>query len=286
MENSDYNFILLNTARVEKERWGWKHVSSPFARLYLPDTPGAKIITQKRTVKLTPDNLYLVPSYMFHRYDCDNPFIINYIIIYNESDVFSRYSFPFELQATPLDVLLVRRLLELNPNMALENPDPDDYDNIDYLKARLSRRRLTERKVDIETRAILQLLAMRFMSLATPKVNECDERIVMAIKYVNDNIKKEIYIDEMANCCSMQKDYFVRQFKKALGCNPLYYITRKKIEKAQLLLLTCDEPVKNIAYELGYDNVPYFHSLFKKITGLSPTEYRNSPLKATGDENS
>ena len=60
---------------------------------------------------------------------------------------------------------------------------------------------------------------------------------------------------------------------------PLQYIVKKKIEKAQLLLITKDLAIKEIAYTLGYDNYSYFNKLFKKQTGLTPQTYKESNRK-------
>ncbi len=60
---------------------------------------------------------------------------------------------------------------------------------------------------------------------------------------------------------------------------PLQYINRKKIEKAQLILLTDDMPIKNIAYLLGYEDQSYFNRFFKKIIGMTPQKYRYSIKK-------
>ena len=56
--------------------------------------------------------------------------------------------------------------------------------------------------------------------------------------------------------------------------HPLQYINQKKIEKAQLILITEDIPVKNIAYLLAYEDHSYFNRLFKKITDVTPQQYR------------
>ena len=56
-------------------------------------------------------------------------------------------------------------------------------------------------------------------------------------------------------------------------------LVKKKIEKAQLLLITKDLAIKEIAYTLGYDNYSYFIKLFKKQTGLTPQTYKESNRK-------
>lgn len=70
------------------------------------------------------------------------------------------------------------------------------------------------------------------------------------------------------------KRSFYPSFQKEVGTTPLQYINQKKIEKAQLILITEDIPVKNIAYLLAYEDHSYFNRLFKKITDVTPQQYR------------
>ena len=72
----------------------------------------------------------------------------------------------------------------------------------------------------------------------------------------------------------MTKPYFIRIFKQHFGMSPLQYINHKKMERAQLLLLTEDMTVKEVAFALGFNDHSYFIRLFKKITGRTPQEYR------------
>ena len=74
----------------------------------------------------------------------------------------------------------------------------------------------------------------------------------------------------------MSKDHFIRLFRKEVGETPVQYINHKKIEQAQLLLLTQDCSVKEIAYSLSFTDNSYFNRLFRKITGISPSKYRES----------
>ena len=57
---------------------------------------------------------------------------------------------------------------------------------------------------------------------------------------------------------------------------PASYITNKKMERAELLLITTDIPVKQIAHDLGYNDLSYFIRIFKKHTGITPQQYRKS----------
>ena len=72
------------------------------------------------------------------------------------------------------------------------------------------------------------------------------------------------------------KRSFYPFIKKETGVTPSKYINQKKIEKAQLILVTDEMSVKNVAFSLSFDDYSYFNRLFKKTTGLTPQEYRNS----------
>jgi AraC family transcriptional regulator len=70
------------------------------------------------------------------------------------------------------------------------------------------------------------------------------------------------------------KDHFTRIFKSLLGMPPCEFIIRKRIEKAQLLLLTTDLSHTRIMEETGIRNASYFSRIFKKYTSYTPAVYR------------
>ena len=59
-----------------------------------------------------------------------------------------------------------------------------------------------------------------------------------------------------------------------MGETPNVYVTKKKMEKAELLLVTSDLSVKQVADSLGYEDYSYFNKLFKKNAGVTPQQYR------------
>lgn len=67
--------------------------------------------------------------------------------------------------------------------------------------------------------------------------------------------------------------------RNEVKATPLQYINRKKIEHAQLTLVTSDTQVKDVALNLGFEDYSYFNRLFKKLVGTTPQEYRHSNHK-------
>lgn len=128
----------------------------------------------------------------------------------------------------------------------------------------------------IETQGILSQLISRFLARRTEKLESKDLRINIALQYIHENIHNNIQLDNLSDLLHISNDHFIRIFKSEMKYTPLKYITMKKIEKAQLLLLTTNLSVKNIAYELSYDNISYFTRLFKSYTNKTPVEYRSN----------
>ena len=94
------------------------------------------------------------------------------------------------------------------------------------------------------------------------------------LKHIHEHIAEEIDVKELADVASVTKTYFIRLFKQEFGLSPIQYINRKKVERAQLLLFTTDNSVKEVAYKLGFSDHSYFIRLFRKIASITPQEYR------------
>jgi YesN/AraC family two-component response regulator len=99
------------------------------------------------------------------------------------------------------------------------------------------------------------------------------ESIQMAIKYLEDNYQGKITADELSQHFSIPLKRFQKGFKQATGSTVHDFLLAIRIQKAKNLLHT-DEPIKNIPEKSGFSNPTYFWTVFKKLTGETPIEYR------------
>ena len=102
-----------------------------------------------------------------------------------------------------------------------------------------------------------------------------DEPIKKAQEFIEKNYQDKITIDDLASHVAVSRRNFERRFKKATSNTVAEYIQRVKIEAAKMSLESTRENVNDAMYKVGYSDPKAFRVSFKKITGLSPVEYRN-----------
>ena len=268
------HLLILNVGlAIHNADWNWRNVNSPFTRLYYVTEGAARILLPTGIQELKPDHLYLVPSFTTHSYLCDTHFAHYYLHIYedhqSESSILEDFSFPTEIPAGDLELPLIKRLCGINPTMQLPQSDPTSYDNNPTLIKNIIKNKQRTFCDKVESRGIVYQLMARFLKDAQPKAEINDDRIQKVLSYIRKNIYKTIDIDSLAAISCLSKDHFIRLFRKEVNNTPLQYINQKKIEKAQLILITDSMPIKNISYLLA------FNRLFKKLTGVTPQQYRD-----------
>ena len=275
------NTIMLNVGLgIMDGNWNWQQVSSPFTRIYCVTEGEARLHLPDSIYTLTPGHLYIIPAYTMHSYECHGRFVHYYLHVYEgfkkETNVFELYDFPTEVTAQEGDEQLFVTMCREYPDAKLLNYDPKSYDNTtkftDYAK-RYSDMPIYQK---MWLRGCILILFSRFMAEAKLKMWTKDERVGNALKYIHKNIYDDIDIDDLADVANVTKPYLIRLFKRYLNISPLQYINRKKIEKAELYLLTENISIKELAYTLGFSDHSYFIRLFKKITGRTPQEYRET----------
>ncbi len=105
--------------------------------------------------------------------------------------------------------------------------------------------------------------------------NHTDESIKLVQEYIEANIQERITIDQLADLVSLGRRSFERRFKIATNNSVLQYINRVKIESAKRFFETSRKNINEVMYDVGYSDTKAFRTIFKKITGLTPIEYRN-----------
>ena len=186
------------------------------------------------------------------------------------------WDFPVEADAAEYDIELFKRLTYINPFLKLPMSNPEIYDNHKTLVNNIDMNMRRPFHDKVESRGILFILLSRFLKMATPKVETHDDRIRSIISHIRSKLYENHDIDQLAKFACMSKDHFIRIFRKETGETPNAYITKKKMEAAELLLITSEDSIKSVAMSLGYNDCSYFNKIFKKYSGITPQQYRKT----------
>lgn len=96
--------------------------------------------------------------------------------------------------------------------------------------------------------------------------------------YMQAHIHQPLALDALAQQLSLSKYHFAKRYKKLTGTSAINHFINLKIEHACQQLDTGSQNINEIGYALGYDDAYYFSRIFKKVMGMSPTQYRKMRL--------
>ncbi|MNQ82398.1 HTH-type transcriptional regulator YesS [compost metagenome] len=124
----------------------------------------------------------------------------------------------------------------------------------------------------------LKQLLLRWVTQTAEAVQEKKEEkhpiTSLVIDYINEHLSEEIYLDVLADKLKMSSGYLSSYFKGKTGKNIVDYINETRITKATSLLADNRIKVHDAAKTVGYQNITSFNRMFKKYTGVTPSEYR------------
>jgi len=102
-----------------------------------------------------------------------------------------------------------------------------------------------------------------------------DEKVKQIQEYIEGNYGERMTVDGLAQRVAMSRRSFERRFKQATGNTVVEYLQRVKIEAAKRSFESSRKNISEVMYDVGYSDSKAFRNVFKKLTGLTPIEYRN-----------
>ncbi len=108
-------------------------------------------------------------------------------------------------------------------------------------------------------------------------INVRDADIQQATRYIYQNFRRPLTLEDVAAVASLSPTYFSKKFKLVTGMGFKEYLNYVRLKHAQTALLTTGNTITDIALECGFNDSNYFKDLFRKVYGRSPREYRKNP---------
>ena len=131
---------------------------------------------------------------------------------------------------------------------------------------------ITEKEREKEEKARLKREQSDFAFMAS-QIN--DATTARILKYVTEHIDTpDLKIDDIADAMGMSRSVLYTKIKQQLGMTPIDFVRHVRIMRACELLKDTDEPLSSVAFAVGFSDPKYFSKVFKRETGIVPTEYR------------
>lgn len=274
------NICVLNAGYTRTtQAWKGTGLSSPFARLYYVKSGHAVLHLPHTEVHVRGGFMYLVPSFMPHSIDCQPDLEFYYLFVYErygtQTDLFDIYSFPFEVEANEAIDLLFQNYCNYYPELTLSFSTFDDFYNHPAFQEYAVRYAEMDRYMKMQLQGFVWIVGSFFMKHASKRHTDLDPRLLRVVDYIKSNIESQIELTDLASMACVTPAHLGRLFRQHLGCSPLQFILRTRIQCAQRLLITTGNTVNVIAREVGFSDTSYFIRLFRQKLGFTPQEYRD-----------
>ena len=273
-----FTFHLKNIALLSFERDSvYEDIISPFSRIYFVTSGSGFLVLGNQKIVLEAGNLYLIPGFISCSYHFGAGLSHYYIHLNidqtNGLSAYSLFSFSYKVVASELDKCLFSRILQINPDQQLPHHHPNIYQNKLWMNRKIAYKSVNQH---LETVGILQQLFSRFIqTIQNQDINSLLKYNIQPILlYIQNNLEQDFSVDKLAGIACLSKDHFSRIFKKIIGMAPCEFIIRRRIEKAQFLLLTTDMTQDQIIERTNFKSDSYFCRIFKKYTSYTPANYR------------
>jgi AraC family transcriptional regulator len=224
-------------------------------------TDGRRIASRTRVGTIT-----LIPEGHDGRWDISGPIEVSHVYLPAQRLVASADELNIErpvelIGRVGFEDMTTARILEMLSREA-QAPDPG---------ARL----FVEQAIDL---LCMQLLRGHSAISALPEREErgglASWQVRRVTEYMCARIDEEIGLDELAGLVNLSRFHFCTAFRKAAGTTPHAWLTRQRIDRARELLASPELPVTEVALSVGYQTPSSFTAAFRKMTGLTPSEFR------------
>lgn len=146
--------------------------------------------------------------------------------------------------------------------------------------------------VEKYTNREIAILASKFFAIDIDRSNQSafmmfqgqkdhnDAEVLQAQEYIEKHYQDKLSVDQLADLVALGRRSFERRFKAATNNTVVEYIQRVKIESAKRSLENSRKNINEVMFDVGYTDTKAFRDVFKKVTGMTPVEYRNKFNKA------
>jgi AraC-like DNA-binding protein len=235
----------------------------PYSRLYVVEEGEAELYHGDRHYVLQPNRMYIIPAQTSVRFQCLDRVVIAWCHFNAEVlgglDLFAWLRGDFEVLLT--EPLYAKRLMARMRRL---------------FGSDLPGRRLAVRGM------LFELLASYLPTVPSgeqaARIRK-SARFAMVLGRIEAALASPLRIPELASMMGLTSHYFSEQFAACFGVSPARYVQNRRIERAQRLLLESDASLEQVAAETGFCDAFHLSKTFRRLTGMSPSQFRRLPRR-------
>ncbi len=123
---------------------------------------------------------------------------------------------------------------------------------------------------------LVQILRDHDRSQNLQNTQEPSRPIRLALEWLEQRLGDALSVTDLAEVSGLSESHFRQRFHQEMGISPSDFIARKRVQKAKTMLRGSDLSITEIAFQLGFQSSPYFAAVFKKLTGHTPSQFRDA----------
>jgi len=263
--------LSMRVLVISSDNWTYDAARNGYWRLYVNDGPGAAIREAGIEHRMPPRCAILVPAWVTFDSRCNREVdhLYMHFDIVGLSGPMVRQWFDriFFLPPDPLTDHLCERV-----RAALKKGRHDDIATALFVKSAIS----------LAVARLFELLNHpRHGGADGPNLGGLFQRhlaeltpVMPALQRIDNHLADPPVNAELAECCGMSEDHFIRTFRRCVGQTPARYALERRITYAAERLTFGDDSLKQIAIDSGFSNRFHFTRAFKSIIGIPPAQYR------------
>jgi AraC-like DNA-binding protein len=247
-------------SRLTPSGWRYRNDNRPYARLYYVKEGEGYFRTNGEEHELRPGGAYLIPPRGDADYGCSSNMEIWWI--HFSASLFGCID-----------------LFDALPGSVARIPE-----DLPTLEERMQRLLLLRREsfpaAQIECTGILLTLIAPFFGKAgsVPAAGLDDEKRIFlpVLRHIEGHLSDPISVADLAGIVHYEKSHFSVLFTRAFGLSPMQFVIRRRIEKVQLFLHRSEARLEELAERFGFHDAFHLSRTFKRVTGVSPRDYRRA----------
>lgn len=280
LSSLDIHLLAVGRRHVGRE-WNFQNINSYYNRLIWVRNGTVVLNHNGKSYEVEAGTVHLVPCYTSVDYLSNaGQADLNYIHFTSRAlgglDVCRLREYHWQREANDVDCFAFEQLLKTNPSSELPVVNPAIPLYRRYHENAQEHYHELDPGLHLQNMAYISLMLAPFLSTvdSTTATRGESRRMIEFATYVEDNLHLPFGLNEVATALGVNPNYLSDWLFRIIGTRPVDYITNRRIEEAQLLLISTDREVKEIAYQVGFSSPTYFARVFRKKLGVTASRYR------------